>query len=305
MPAGASRRCHARVVVVGPDALRHPRGSAGLHDRRPPPALAHRRRARLPLVLGVGPPLLGLRPDRPGEAGASRASPTMAALAGDDARVRVGCLVFCVGYRNPGVLRRRRSRSTTLSGGRCELGIGAGWNEREFRAFGMPFLPIKDRLDQLEETAIVLRRLLRRRARHARGQAGARERRGLRAAAGAAAPAALDRRAGREAPAPHRRAPRRRLERAVPRARGVRARGTRRSNDWCEKERRDPRAIIRTVNVGLAIGADEARAQRAGGEAPAHVRRHDRVREARASWSGRRSRWSTGSAPTSARAPSG
>ena len=73
--------------------------------------------------------------------------------------MRVGCLVFCVGYRNPGVLCKAAVTIDHLSGGRVELGLGAGWNENEFRAFGMPFLPIKDRLDQLEETAIVLRRL--------------------------------------------------------------------------------------------------------------------------------------------------
>ena len=83
----------------------------------------------------------------------------MSALAGATKHVRVGCLVFCVGYRNPGVLCKAAVTIDHVSGGRCELGIGAGWNENEFRAFGMPFLPIKDRLDQLEETAIVLRRL--------------------------------------------------------------------------------------------------------------------------------------------------
>src|SRR5262245_57611127 len=85
---------------------------------------------------------------------------TMAALAESTRDVRVGCLVFCVGYRNPGVLLKAAVTIDHLSGGRCELGLGAGWNEQEFRAFGMPFLPIKDRLGQLEETVTVLRRLL-------------------------------------------------------------------------------------------------------------------------------------------------
>ena len=84
---------------------------------------------------------------------------TMAALAASTQRVRVGCLVFCVGYRKPGVLAKAAVTIDHVSGGRCELGLGAGWNEAEFRAFGMPFLPIKDRLDLLEESAIVLRRL--------------------------------------------------------------------------------------------------------------------------------------------------
>src|SRR5262249_55745082 len=64
---------------------------------------------------------------------------TMAALAQATRTVRVGCLVFCVCYRNPGVLLKAAVTIDHLSGGRCELGLGAGWNEYEFRAFGMPF----------------------------------------------------------------------------------------------------------------------------------------------------------------------
>src|SRR5262249_40612397 len=57
---------------------------------------------------------------------------TMAALAAQTQHVRVGCLVFCVGYRNPGVLLKGAVTIDHLSGGRCELGIGAGWNQAEF-----------------------------------------------------------------------------------------------------------------------------------------------------------------------------
>src|SRR5881628_1500938 len=84
---------------------------------------------------------------------------TMAALASETRRVRVGCLVFCVCYRPVGLLAKAAVTIDHLSGGRCELGIGAGWNEIEARAFGVPFGPIGARLDLLEETAIVLRRL--------------------------------------------------------------------------------------------------------------------------------------------------
>src|SRR5438874_2081957 len=84
---------------------------------------------------------------------------TMAALAAETRRVRVGCLVFCVCYRPLGVLAKAAVTIDHVSGGRCELGIGAGWNEIESRAFGIPFPSIRDRLDLLDETAAVLRRL--------------------------------------------------------------------------------------------------------------------------------------------------
>src|SRR3989475_6460184 len=77
---------------------------------------------------------------------------TMAALASETKRVRVGCLVFCVCYRPVGLLAKAAVTIDHLSGGRCELGIGAGWNEIEARAFGIPFPPIKERLDQLGGT---------------------------------------------------------------------------------------------------------------------------------------------------------
>src|SRR5207244_3244241 len=84
---------------------------------------------------------------------------TMAALASETKRVRVGCLVFCVCYRPVGLLAKAAVTIDHLSGGRCELGIGAGWNEIEARAFGIPFPSIKERLDRLEETAKTLRAL--------------------------------------------------------------------------------------------------------------------------------------------------
>src|SRR5262245_62348763 len=84
---------------------------------------------------------------------------SMAALAAETRRVRVGCLVFCVCYRSVGVLAKAAVTIDHLSGGRCELGIGAGWNEFEARAFGVDFPPIKERLDRLEETARILRAL--------------------------------------------------------------------------------------------------------------------------------------------------
>src|SRR5712691_11824424 len=84
---------------------------------------------------------------------------TMAALASETRRVRVGCLVFCVCYRPVGMLAKAAVTIDHISGGRCELGIGAGWNEAEARAFGIPFPPIGARLDLVEESAMVLRRL--------------------------------------------------------------------------------------------------------------------------------------------------
>src|SRR5207244_1903958 len=104
---------------------------------------------------------------------------TMAALASETKRVRVGCLVFCVCYRPVGLLAKAAVTIDHLSGGRCELGIGAGWNEIEARGFGLPFPSVQERLDL-----------------------------------------------------------------------------------GCDREGRDPRAITRTANLGLALGRDEAQVRR-------------------------------------------
>ena len=85
----------------------------------------------------------------------------MAALAASTKNVRVGCLVFCSSFRTPGVLAKAAVTIDHLSGGRVELGIGAGWFEEEFRDFGYGFPPLGERMDHLEETLTVVRSLLR------------------------------------------------------------------------------------------------------------------------------------------------
>jgi len=73
--------------------------------------------------------------------------------------VRVGCLVYSIAYRNPGLLAKSVTTIDHISGGRVDCGIGAGWNEPEYRAFGYEFPNIKTREDQLEEYAEALRLL--------------------------------------------------------------------------------------------------------------------------------------------------
>jgi F420-dependent oxidoreductase-like protein len=83
-----------------------------------------------------------------------------AALACRTQRVRCGALVYAAGYRNPGVLAKAITVIDHLSGGRAEVGIGAGWHEPEATAFGIPFPPVGRRMELLEEAAEALRRLL-------------------------------------------------------------------------------------------------------------------------------------------------
>ena len=85
---------------------------------------------------------------------------TLGALAADTTRARVGCLVFYVGYRNPALLAKAATTLDHLSGGRFELGLGAGWHIHEASAYGYPFPDIGTRLDMLDEGAAVVRRLL-------------------------------------------------------------------------------------------------------------------------------------------------
>jgi len=75
-----------------------------------------------------------------------------AALACHTSRVRVGSLVYCAGYRHPAVLANAISTIDHLSGGRADLGLGAGWAFNEYGAYGIPFPSAGERLDLLEES---------------------------------------------------------------------------------------------------------------------------------------------------------
>ncbi|MFO7170999.1 MAG: LLM class F420-dependent oxidoreductase [Chloroflexota bacterium] len=73
-------------------------------------------------------------------------------LAGITRRAMLGTLVTGVIYRHPGILIKTVTTLDVLSGGRAYLGIGAAWNEEESRGLGVPFPPLKQRFEQLEET---------------------------------------------------------------------------------------------------------------------------------------------------------
>lgn len=85
---------------------------------------------------------------------------TLAGWAAVTERLTLGCLVAGAGYRNPGLLVKMATTLDHASGGRAVLGLGAGWHEREHRAFGFAYPPLRERLDRFEETATVVRQLL-------------------------------------------------------------------------------------------------------------------------------------------------
>jgi len=80
--------------------------------------------------------------------------------AAETARVRLGPLVSPITFRHPALLARMATALDHLSGGRLELGVGAGWNDAEHQAYGIPFPPAAQRLDMLAESIEVLQRLL-------------------------------------------------------------------------------------------------------------------------------------------------
>lgn len=84
----------------------------------------------------------------------------LGALAATTEHARLGCLVFYVGYRSPGVLAKAATTLDHLSNGRFELGLGAGWHEQEAKAFGYDFPSIGTRLDMLDEATTIIRGLL-------------------------------------------------------------------------------------------------------------------------------------------------
>lgn len=97
---------------------------------------------------------------RPDDAACLEAVAMHAALACSTTKVRCGSLVYSVGYRHPAVLAKAITAIDQLSGGRAEMGIGAGWAQVEYDAYGIPFPTPKVRLDQLEEGIQCLRGLL-------------------------------------------------------------------------------------------------------------------------------------------------
>ncbi|HUF91707.1 MAG TPA: LLM class flavin-dependent oxidoreductase [Candidatus Limnocylindria bacterium] len=197
-------------------------------------------------------------PPQGGDLDCFEAVTTMTAAALETKRVRIGSLVYCINYRNPGVLAAALTTVDHLSNGRLECGIGAGWHAHEYEAFGIPFDRIGVREDMLEEYAQCLNKLfdpadkvssfegthyrlvnarnnpkpVQRKVRLWIGGGG--EKRTLRAVARYAdgwnipyqSPAAF------------------KTKSAI-------------LDEWCAKERRDPATIARTVNTGFYIGADE------------------------------------------------
>jgi F420-dependent oxidoreductase-like protein len=82
---------------------------------------------------------------------------TVAALAQATSTIRLGQMVSCVGYRNPALVAKITSTIDVISGGRLEVGLGAGWYEGEYRAYGYEFPAAADRIRLLRETVEVVR----------------------------------------------------------------------------------------------------------------------------------------------------
>jgi alkanesulfonate monooxygenase SsuD/methylene tetrahydromethanopterin reductase-like flavin-dependent oxidoreductase (luciferase family) len=202
-------------------------------------------------------------PPRDGEMDCYEAIATLTAAAMDTTKIRLGSGVYCVVYRNPGLLAKSLTTIDHLSNGRVECGLGAGWHGVEAGAFGYPWPTIGPREDMLEEYAQIMRMMLDPENRRTNFQGthftitnapnnpkplqphipiwigGRGEKRTLRAAAkyadgwnGAYVGPDEWKHKGKVL------------------------------SDWCEKEGRDPRTILRTVNLGFYLGADAKGAAR-------------------------------------------
>jgi F420-dependent oxidoreductase-like protein len=88
---------------------------------------------------------------RDGLPGPTDAWVTLAGLARETSRIRLGVLVSASTFRLPGPLAISVAQVDAMSGGRVEMGLGAAWYENEHRAYGIPFPPTSERFDRLEE----------------------------------------------------------------------------------------------------------------------------------------------------------
>jgi probable F420-dependent oxidoreductase len=93
------------------------------------------------------------RPER----GPQEAWTLLGALAAATERVRLGPLVACAGFHPPGLIAKMAATLADVSGGRFVLGLGAGWNQEEFRAFGIPY---DHRVSRFEEAFAIVRGML-------------------------------------------------------------------------------------------------------------------------------------------------
>ena len=81
---------------------------------------------------------------------------TLGALARETSRIRLGTLVTSATFRHPGILAITVAQVDAMSGGRIELGLGAGWFDGEHTAYGIPFPPLGERFERLEEQFEIL-----------------------------------------------------------------------------------------------------------------------------------------------------
>lgn len=81
----------------------------------------------------------------------------LSALARDTTRLRLGTSVLCNSYRHPSVLAKMAATLDVISEGRLDLGMGAGWFQREFDAYGIPFPPVRERVSALAESLEVMK----------------------------------------------------------------------------------------------------------------------------------------------------
>jgi alkanesulfonate monooxygenase SsuD/methylene tetrahydromethanopterin reductase-like flavin-dependent oxidoreductase (luciferase family) len=181
----------------------------------------------------------------------------------DTTRVRLGSMVYCVLYRNPGLLAKSLTTVDHLSDGRVDCAIGAGWHEIEARAYGYAFPSIGPREDMLEEYAQILRALFSPEERRVNFEG-----KHFRMVDAPNNPKPLQPRipiwiGGR--------GEKRTLRAAAKYADGWNAayigpdewkQKSQVLDQWCEKEGRDPKTIMRTVNVGFYLGADARGAAR-------------------------------------------
>jgi F420-dependent oxidoreductase-like protein len=99
---------------------------------------------------------MGAALDRGGLPGPTESWVTLAGLARDTSTIRLGTLVSSATFRLPGPLAVSIAQVDQMSGGRVELGLGAGWYEAEHRAYGIPFPDRGERFDRLEEQLAVI-----------------------------------------------------------------------------------------------------------------------------------------------------